>query len=206
MARSFRLVIELTLAAGAVEIAIARSAAAERVGDQAFVEEHRMSVVDQMVGIDQAKRASVSLMPKEFFFRTALTEQRLWSFGCPYTTADPARISALIDILRHADLNVVEPNEAGWMNEPREGVSLELQNGTHIRFSFTIKFNNLGVRGYFYKSPGVGHPSYLTVKSTLPEELVAWAVRIGPSIPTSRPPEDIEMIQQACDYFEKMGG
>jgi hypothetical protein len=175
------------------------------------------NVIDQIQGIEETKKATVVLLPPSYLVEPAgVTEATLGALGCHYVSIDSSRIRRLIDILKQADLLGVEPTEAGWMNEPREGVALELSDGTRIVFIFTIKFINQGVRGYFYRLPRSSGPSYLTdadppllsyftAKPSLPNELITWAVGTGASIPRDLQPDAAQEIQQTCDYFVKMG-
>lgn len=162
-----------------------------------------MNVVDQIPGIEKAVRATVTLMPPDWAFRIAVTEAKLRAMGCPYETNDPARIGDLLDLLRRADLSVVTPSEPTWMNETREGVFLELPKKSRIHFLFTINFRNIGVRGYFYHPP-TGRETYITVKSSLVDELVLWADRTGASIPKDVKPPNDQRMQKACSYFAEV--
>ena len=89
------------------------------------------------------------------------------------------------------------------MGEPYEGVTLILSNVSEVHFLFTIDFINAGVRGYLYHGADIHGRSYLTAKSTLPDDLMAWAVRIGASVPNNPSSDCLKQIQPACDYFLK---
>ena len=199
----FRSIVGVMFVAAAQLITPTNTAAAED-NSHSFPDGKQMSVIDNIEGIDQVARAKVALMPSSFMFRVALTEGGLWGFGCPFVTGDPSRVRRLVDILRQADIDVVEPTEVGWMGEPREGVSLVLSDGTEVQFFFTINFVNAGVRGYFYYGVDFYGRHYLTAKSTLPDELIAWGVGIGASIPNNLPPDQLTRVKPACDHFIKL--
>jgi hypothetical protein len=195
-----------TLAAmfvAAAQLITPTNTAAAEDNSHAFPDRKPISVIDNIKGIDQVARAKVALMPSSIMFRIALTEGGLWNFGCPFVTDDPSRTKSLVDILRQADLDVVEPTEPGWMGETREGVSLVLANGTEVRFFFTINFINAGVRGYFYYGADFYGRHYLTAKSTLPDELIAWGGGIGASIPKDIPSDQLTQVQQVCEHFAR---
>jgi hypothetical protein len=176
-------------------------------------QERQTNIVDQIQGIEETRKATVVLLPPDFMFSVIVTEANLGGLGCHYVADDPSRIRSLFDILRRGDLSSVESVEAGWMNEPREGISLESPNGDRIVFLFTIDFIDQGVRGYFYRQSqnGGNRPltvdpplrSYLTPRRSLPNELMVWALGVGASIPSDLRAGD--QMKQACDYFVKKG-
>jgi hypothetical protein len=168
-----------------------------------------VNVIDRIQGIETTEKVTVVLLSAEVSLRVRVTEATLWRFGCPFIADKPSLIRAIIDILRDADLGIVEPTELGWMNEPREGIFLELANGLHPNFLFTRNFINQGVRGYFYSGTpvsGNSKKSYLTAKSSLPNEITTWAIRAGASVAKKdAQPQDLQQVEQACEYFTKLG-
>jgi hypothetical protein len=149
------------------------------------------NISEKMQDIDTAKKVTIVLFPKNILTLVALDEGGLWASGCHFTTDDLAHVRNLVEIIKNADLTITEPTELGWMNEPREGVSLELANGSKINLFFTINFINQGVRGYIYRLRDPikskvrpvwrSDASYLTSKPALPDELKSWAVRVRPA-------------------------
>jgi hypothetical protein len=210
-----RLFLVATVAVSFAEIGAPAFTIAAEKNDRMSTEETHMSIIDKIKDIDQVTKARVVIVPSSFAFHITLSEAGLWSLGCPFVTKDPSRVRNLVDILKGADISVVEPTEPGWFGEYREGVSLLLPSGSEVRLMFTVNFTNTGVRGYlddfgssrssFVVQPELrsaytpGGRTYLTAKSTLPDQLLTWAASIGASIPDGLPPDRHRLVQRACD-------
>jgi hypothetical protein len=206
----YGLTIAGVIVLGTIGIMTLRGATADSDSSRSTSEDAKINVIDMIQGIETAEKVTIVLLPPDASFRGKVTEATLWQLGCPFFADNPSLIRALIDILRDADLNIVEPTEPGWMNEPREGIFLELANGSKPNFLFTINFINQGVRGYFYRGTpvwGNSTKSYLIAKSSLPNELIAWALHSGASIARKDvQPKDLQRVERACEYFAKSRG
>ncbi|MBF0462300.1 MAG: hypothetical protein HQL87_13005 [Magnetococcales bacterium] len=144
-----------------------------------YANDEFINLSQQIDILKTTQTATVVLARQDVAYRVGLNEISLRERGCTYITRDPSRISSLVDLLRRSDLNV-EANDIGaW--EPREGIFLNLDNGTEVKFIFSRKFiNHNKITGTFIRSPSCNKIS-ITAGPLLVSELTQWAVQTGVS-------------------------